>query len=153
MVRLWHETDRLRPHREPEIQRIDLAGVVLEILAWGGDPATFEWFEAPAADRVVAALELLERLGAVERRRLTARGRQMQRIPLSPRLAAILLAANGAREAFLCAATSFHGVTVGDRQDASGQARLAHSNALVRRRARAATVLPGMLVPTLPLCC
>jgi molybdopterin molybdotransferase len=61
--------------------------------------------------------------------------------------------ANGAREAFLCAATSFHGVTVGDRQDASGQARLAHSNALVRRRARAAPVLPGMLVPTLPLCC
>lgn len=104
VVRLWHETDRLRPHREPEIQRIDLAGVVLEILAWGGDPATFEWFEAPAADRVVAALELLERLGAVERRRLTARGRQMQRIPLSPRLAAILLAANGAREAALACA-------------------------------------------------
>lgn len=67
--------------------------------------------------------------------------------------AAAPIEANGAREAFLCAATSFHGVAVGDRQDASGQARLAHSNALVRRRAHAAPVLPGMLVPTLPLCC
>lgn len=67
--------------------------------------------------------------------------------------AAAPIEANGAREAFLCAATSFHGVAVGDRQDASGQSRLAHSNALVRRRAHAAPVLPGMLVPTLPLCC
>src|SRR6185295_2028095 len=27
--RLWDSRDRLRPHREPEIQRIDLAGAVL----------------------------------------------------------------------------------------------------------------------------
>ena len=67
--------------------------------------------------------------------------------------AAAPIEANGAREAFLCAATSFHGVAVGDQQDASGQARLAHSNALVRRRAHTAPVFPGMLVPTLPLCC
>ena len=104
VIRLWHEADRLRPHREPEIQRIDLAGVVLEVLAWGGNPSTFEWFEAPDSDRVVAALELLERLGAVEGRRITARGRQMQRMPLSPRLAAIMLAAGGARDAALACA-------------------------------------------------
>lgn len=60
---------------------------------------------------------------------------------------------NGAREAFLYGTTSYHGVAIGDRQDASGQARLAHGNALVRRRAHAAPILPGMLVPTLPLCC
>jgi molybdopterin molybdotransferase len=60
---------------------------------------------------------------------------------------------NGARETFLCGTTSYHGVAIGDRQDASGQARLARSNALVRRRAHAAPILPGMLVPTLPLCC
>lgn len=67
--------------------------------------------------------------------------------------AAAPIEANSAREAFLCAATSFHGVAIGDLQDASGQARLAHSNALVRRRAHAPPVLPGMLVPALPLCC
>ena len=37
------------PHREPEIQRVDLSGTVLDILAWGGDPRSFDWFEAPAA--------------------------------------------------------------------------------------------------------
>src|SRR5206468_5767066 len=36
--RLWDAQDRLRPHREPEIQRIDLAGPALDIVAWGGDP-------------------------------------------------------------------------------------------------------------------
>src|SRR3990167_851235 len=61
--------------------------------------------------------------------------------------------ANGPREAFLCAATSFRGVEVSDRQEASGQARLAETNALVRRPANAPPVLPGMPVPTLPLCC
>lgn len=104
VIRLWHEADRLRPHREPEIQRIDLAGVVLEILAWGGDPSGFEWFEPPASERIVAALDLLERLGAVARGRLTAHGRRMLRLPLGPRLAAILLAAGGAREAALACA-------------------------------------------------
>lgn len=59
--------------------------------------------------------------------------------------------ANGARKTFLRGTTSYQGV--GDRQDASRHARLARSNALVRRRAHAAPVLPGMLVPTLPLCC
>ncbi|HET7220824.1 MAG TPA: helicase-related protein, partial [Vicinamibacterales bacterium] len=104
VLRLWSEADRLRPHREPEIQRIDLAGVVLEILGWGGDPKTFEWFEAPDTDRVAAGLELLERLGAVENGRLSALGRQMQRMPLNPRLAAILLAADGSRDAALACA-------------------------------------------------
>lgn len=67
--------------------------------------------------------------------------------------ATVPIEANGAREAFLCGTTSYQGVAVGDQQDASGQARLAHSNALVRRGAHAAPILPGMLVPTLLLCC
>ena len=29
---------------------------VLEVLAWGGDPAPFEWFEAPPAERLEAAV-------------------------------------------------------------------------------------------------
>ncbi len=39
--------DRLRPHREPEIHRVDLSSAALDIVAWGGDPRTFEWFERP----------------------------------------------------------------------------------------------------------
>ena len=66
--RLWDARDRLRPHREAEIARVDLAGPVLDLLAWGADPQSFDWFEAPSADRVQAAIRLLRRLGAIDRR-------------------------------------------------------------------------------------
>jgi ATP-dependent helicase HrpB len=96
-IRLWDRLHRLRPHREPEILRIDLAPVVLDVLAWGGDPRTLEWFEAPPAHALDVAAALLERLGAVRDGRLTPLGRQIQRFPLSPRLARMLVAAGGAR--------------------------------------------------------
>ena len=51
-----------------------------------------------------AAFELLERLGATSAGRLTDAGRRMQRLPLNPRLSAILLAAGGAREAAVACA-------------------------------------------------
>ena len=101
--RLWSARDRLRPHREAEIARVDLAGPVLDVLAWGADPLAFDWFEAPSPDRIHAALRLLRRLGAIdgdgEGARMTALGRRLQRIPLHPRLARILIDARGAPEA------------------------------------------------------
>jgi ATP-dependent RNA helicase HrpB len=104
VLRLWDERDRLRPRREPEIERVDLAGPLLEVLAWGGDPASFEWFEAPPPEGVAAAMSLLERLGAVCRGRLTPEGEAMQRLPVHPRLARVLLAAGGGtRAAAACA--------------------------------------------------
>ena len=63
--RLWDARDRLRPHREPEIHRVDLSAAVLDVIAWGGDPRRLEWFERPREDALDAALALLERLGAV----------------------------------------------------------------------------------------
>ena len=103
-IRLWHERDRLRAHREPEIQRVDLSATVLDILAWGGDPRAFDWFEPPLPERVDRAFDLLERLGATRDGRLTSAGRHIQRLPLHPRLSAILLAAGGAREAAIACA-------------------------------------------------
>ena len=98
--RLWDSRLRLRPHREPEIARVDLAGPVLDLLAWGANPRSFDWFEAPADDRVQAALALLQRLGAIGKdARVTELGRQLQRIPLHPRLARILVDGRGAPEA------------------------------------------------------
>src|SRR5206468_809712 len=64
--RLWDARDRLRPHREADIHRIDLAAVVLDVIAWGGDPRTLEWFERPRDDAIEAALELLARLGIID---------------------------------------------------------------------------------------
>jgi ATP-dependent helicase HrpB len=104
VFRLWDERDRLRPHREAHIARIDLSGPVLDVLSWGGDPRTFEWFERPTADRLEAALDLLTRLGAVERGALTPIGRRMSTLALHPRLARILIEADGATEAALACA-------------------------------------------------
>jgi ATP-dependent helicase HrpB len=95
--RLWDARDRLRPHREPEIHRVDLSAVVLDVIAWGGDPRQLEWFERPGEDAIDAAVTLLERLGAVQHGKLTGIGEQIQRIPLHPRLARMLVAADGAR--------------------------------------------------------
>ena len=91
VVRLWDSRDRLRPHREPDLHRVDLAAAALDILAWGGQPAQFDWFESPRADRLQSALRLLDRLGATSLGQLTALGRQMQRLPLHPRLARMLI--------------------------------------------------------------
>ena len=104
VIRLWNRADRLRAHREPEIHRVELSGPVLDIIAWGGDPRSLDWFEPPSPDRVEAALALLDRLGAVSAGTLTDLGRRMQRLPLNPRVSAILLAAGGAREAALACA-------------------------------------------------
>jgi ATP-dependent helicase HrpB len=104
VYRLWPEVDRLRPHRQSEISRVDLSGPLLGLLAWGGDPHSFEWFEPPAADRVERALGLLRMLGAVDGARLTPLGQQMSRLPLHPRLARILLHAGGAYDAALACA-------------------------------------------------
>jgi ATP-dependent helicase HrpB len=103
-VRLWRQTDRLRPHREPEIHRVDLSGPLLDVLAWGGDPRTFDWFERPVDEALEAGLELLARLEVVAAGRLTPIGRRVHAIPLHPRLARLLLEAGGARPSALACA-------------------------------------------------
>lgn len=105
--RLWAQTDRLRPHGDAEIHRVDLSDAVLDILAWGGDPAAFEWFDAPSPERIQAALRLLHYLGAITGGTVTPAGRRMQRLPLHPRLARMLIESHGSREvALACALVS-----------------------------------------------
>jgi ATP-dependent helicase HrpB len=99
VTRLWDERERLRAHREPEIARIDLSGPVLDVMAWGGDPFSFEWFDPPNPERVRSALSLLERLGAAREGRITPLGKLLQRIPLHPRISRVLFDAGGTRRA------------------------------------------------------
>lgn len=102
--RLWDQADRLRPHSEPEIHRVDLSDAVLDILAWGGDPQSFEWFDAPDPARIAAALRLLEQLGAIREGEVTGIGAHMKRLPLHPRLARVVIESRGSREAALACA-------------------------------------------------
>jgi ATP-dependent helicase HrpB len=95
-IRLWDPIDRLRPHRDAEIHRIDLSSAVLDVLAWGGHPSQLDWFERPRQESIDMALRLLARLDAVRDGRLSELGRLMQRLPLHPRLARMLIAVNGA---------------------------------------------------------
>ncbi|MEM7482035.1 MAG: ATP-dependent helicase HrpB [Acidobacteriota bacterium] len=109
-LRLWTEHDhrRLTEREAPEIRRIDLAGTVLQLLAWGEpDPLRFAWFEAPGKRAVEQALALLRHLGAVTNSGITALGRRMAALPLHPRLAALVLAGDdlgAGRRAALAAA-------------------------------------------------
>lgn len=73
-------------------------------------------------------------------------------LPWQLRPATTPIPANGPREAFLCASLSSEGVAICDRQDASGQARLAGADCLVRRPADAPAANVGELVLALPLC-
>ncbi|MEZ4238534.1 MAG: ATP-dependent helicase HrpB [Myxococcota bacterium] len=93
-LRLWTEREHLarEPFDPPEVLRVDLAGPVLQILAWGSDPQRFGWFEAPPPEAVDAALGVLAALGAVDARGLTATGRALAGLPLHPRLGRLLLA-------------------------------------------------------------
>jgi ATP-dependent helicase HrpB len=105
-LRLWSAQEDLRrpAHSDAEIQRVDLAPVVLLLKAWhGDDPRRFPWFEAPAPERIDHAEELLAALGisSGERAPLSARGRRIARLPVHPRLGRLILDAIDAGRAQL----------------------------------------------------
>jgi ATP-dependent helicase HrpB len=81
----------------PELQRLDLAEAVLELHAAGiRDLRRFEWFEAPPAPALDAAEALLRRLNALDAQgEVTLTGRRMLRLPLHPRLARMVVEAEG----------------------------------------------------------
>ena len=94
--RMWSPLvdNRRAAATDPEIARVDLAPTALLLKSWqGADPRNFPWFQAPTAERLQAAEDLLAMLGASESAfgALTARGKQLARLPAHPRLARLLL--------------------------------------------------------------
>ncbi|WP_265695631.1 ATP-dependent RNA helicase HrpA [Photobacterium obscurum] len=101
-IRLYSEEDFLsRPEfTDPEILRTNLASVILQMTAIGlGDIQAFPFVEAPDNRNIQDGIRLLEELGAINpkakdpRKRLSAIGRQLARLPLDPRLARMVLEA------------------------------------------------------------
>ncbi|HEY5936473.1 MAG TPA: ATP-dependent helicase HrpB [Kofleriaceae bacterium] len=110
VVRLYpkHDHDTRRAFEVPEVQRADLAGAALELYGAGlAGVRELRWFEAPPEVAIVAAEELLSRLGAIEAGAITALGRRMLRYPVHPRLGRIICEAESrgvAEEACVIAA-------------------------------------------------
>lgn len=96
-IRLYSERDyRQRPEfTDEEILRLDLAETVLSLVDLGvRDVEGFAWPTRPQRGRLMAAVESLQLLGAIdERRNLTAIGKQMVPFPLSPALARLVVQA------------------------------------------------------------
>ncbi|MEM9601511.1 MAG: ATP-dependent RNA helicase HrpA [Pseudomonadota bacterium] len=97
-IRLYSEDDfNARPaFTDPEILRTNLASVILQMAALRlGAVEDFPFVEAPERRFINDGYLLLQELGAVdERRALTKLGRRMARLPVDPRLARMLLAAD-----------------------------------------------------------
>lgn len=101
-VRLYSEEDyQSRPrYTQPEIQRANLADVILRLKAFGFGPVeAFPFLSPPAPKAVRAGYALLEELGALEgggAGELTAIGRDLARLPVDPTIGRMIL--QGQRE-------------------------------------------------------
>lgn len=98
--RLWdvHEEHGMLTSTRPEIIDADLSGLALELADAGiADPLQLRWLDAPKPAAFAQARTLLAQLGALSEDgpagRITAHGKRMAALPLSPRLAHLLLIA------------------------------------------------------------
>lgn len=94
-IRLYSEEDfqNREPFTPPEIQRANLAEVILQMINLKlGDPARFPFIDAPPSAAVREGYRLLKELGAIAGEdHLTANGRLMARLPLDPRISRIII--------------------------------------------------------------
>ena len=98
--RLYEKTDYESRSRytDPELKRTNLASVVLQMRAYKlGDIERFGFIEEPDPGAIRDAIKLLHELGAFDDDKLTEIGRKMARLPVDPRLARSLLAADKER--------------------------------------------------------
>ncbi|MSU25310.1 MAG: ATP-dependent RNA helicase HrpA [Opitutus sp.] len=156
-IRLYSEKDFLERPRftQPEIQRANLADVILRLKAFGlGDIERFPFINMPAAKSIRAGYALLEELGAIESGRasvlqtplgdtpatasarqtpydweLTPLGRELARLPVDPTVGRMILQARtekALREVLVIAA----GLSIQDPRerplDQQQQADVAH---------------------------
>jgi ATP-dependent helicase HrpB len=103
--RLWSKLEHAtrRAHLEAEITQVDLAGVALELAAWGTPITELRFIDQLPPRALQQAHELLQRLGALDADgRPTASGRAMLALPLHPRLARMVVATTDADKGLAC---------------------------------------------------
>ncbi|KAJ2156685.1 DEAH-box ATP-dependent RNA helicase prp22 [Coemansia sp. RSA 552] len=95
--RLYTESafrNEMLPNSVPEVQRMNLSSIVLQLKAMGiNDLLGFDFMDPPPVPALIASLELLYSLGALDNEGLLTRiGRKMAEFPMSPELSKALLA-------------------------------------------------------------
>lgn len=98
--RLWSKIEHgsRSAYPSPEITETDLAGLMLEIAAWGTSIEDLTWIDPPPAKAVRAARDLLGDLGALmpgPGLQLSPIGEEMLGLPVHPRLARMIAAHPG----------------------------------------------------------
>ncbi|MCU7844950.1 MAG: ATP-dependent RNA helicase HrpA [Candidatus Thiodiazotropha sp. (ex Monitilora ramsayi)] len=96
-VRLYSEEDfdARRAFTEPEIQRTNLASVILQMKVMGfGEIGHFPFIDPPDQRLIKDGYRVLEEIGAVDgEQRVTRTGQQLARLPVDPRIGRMLLSA------------------------------------------------------------
>lgn len=140
-IRLYSEEDfeSRSPFTQPEIQRANLAEVILRMKASRlGDIETFPFLNPPAPMAISGGYLLLQELGALdEQHELTPLGRDLARLPIDPTLGRMLLQAqteHAGRELLIIAA----GLSIQD----PANARSTNAKRPTRRTAASCTPSP-----------
>jgi ATP-dependent helicase HrpB len=93
--RLWDEgeTRSLEPFLRPEILSADLSSLMLDLAQWGvADPDLLTFLDPPPRPALAEAKSLLRALGAIDADgRITPEGKKLNRLPLPPRLARMVV--------------------------------------------------------------
>ncbi len=96
-IRLYSEEDYLDriEYTPPEIQRSNLAEVILQMIALDlGDPHDFPFLDPPHRASISEGFRTLKELGAInEKNRLTGYGKIMSRLPIDPVISRIIIEA------------------------------------------------------------
>ena len=95
-IRLYDEENfESRPRfTEPEVQRTNLASVILQMTALGlGEVAAFPFIDPPDKRSIADGVALLHELAALSDGKLTDLGRKLAQLPVDPRLGRMVLAA------------------------------------------------------------
>jgi ATP-dependent helicase HrpB len=149
--RLWGEATQrgLLAHSLPEIRTADLAPLALELAAWGvRDANALDWLDPPPAAAFDQARTLLTELDALDGAGLiTGAGRAMVRLPLHPRLAHMLFAAErlglGALACAVAALLSERDIFTGEARRAADFAQRLDALRAFQRGGRQAALASG----------
>ena len=93
-LRLWSESEVMASHQKPEIARVALDQLVLDLARWGcREPEQMSWLDAPPKPAWQSAVDRLRDGGALDAQGgLTEHGAAIARLGVEPALAMLLLA-------------------------------------------------------------